>query len=81
LTATATWHKETFIVKKLIAAILFSALCGLSISSAVAQMPQNIRIGYPSISSRQAQLWIAKDEGIFRKYGLDVELRRNGAAL
>jgi NitT/TauT family transport system substrate-binding protein len=33
-----------------------------------------IRIGYPSISSRQAQLWVAKDEGIFRKYGLDVEL-------
>ena len=39
-----------------------------------AQAPQKIRIGYPSISSRQAQLWIAKDEGIFRKYGLDVEL-------
>jgi NitT/TauT family transport system substrate-binding protein len=43
-------------------------------SIAGAQAPQKIRIGYPSISSRQAQLWIAKDEGIFRKYGLDVEL-------
>ena len=43
-------------------------------SAAGAQAPQKIRIGYPSISSRQAQLWIAKDEGIFRKYGLDVEL-------
>lgn len=41
---------------------------------AQAQTPQKIRIGYPSISSRQAQLWIAKDEGIFRKHGLDVEL-------
>jgi ABC-type nitrate/sulfonate/bicarbonate transport system substrate-binding protein len=39
-----------------------------------AQSQQKIRIGYPSISSRQGQLWIAKDEGIFRKYGLDVEL-------
>ena len=39
-----------------------------------AQPLQKVRIGYPSISSRQAQLWVAKDEGIFRKYGLDVEL-------
>ena len=43
-------------------------------SVAEAQAPQKIRIGYPSISSRQAQLWIAKDEGMFRKHGLDVEL-------
>jgi ABC-type nitrate/sulfonate/bicarbonate transport system substrate-binding protein len=47
--------------------VLFSAVGS-------AQSPQKIRIGYPSISSRQGQLWIAKDEGIFRKYGLDVEL-------
>ena len=38
------------------------------------QTLQKIRIGYPSISSRQAQLWVAKDEGLFKKYGLDVEL-------
>jgi NitT/TauT family transport system substrate-binding protein len=43
-------------------------------TSAQAQPFRKVRIGYPSISSRQAQLWIAKDEGIFRKYGLDVEL-------
>jgi NitT/TauT family transport system substrate-binding protein len=55
----------------LISAVVVS---GLTIPSAFAQSLQKIRIGYPSISSRQAQLWIAKDEGIFRKYGLDVEL-------
>lgn len=43
-------------------------------SGAECQPLHKIRIGYPSISSRQAQLWVAKDEGIFRKYGLDVEL-------
>ncbi|HLN85485.1 MAG TPA: ABC transporter substrate-binding protein [Candidatus Limnocylindrales bacterium] len=43
-------------------------------TGASAQPLQKVRIGYPSISSRQAQLWVAKDEGIFRKYGLDVEL-------
>jgi len=44
------------------------------LAGAGAQPLQKIRIGYPSSSSRQAQLWLAKDEGLFRKYGLDVEL-------
>jgi NitT/TauT family transport system substrate-binding protein len=54
--------------------IVFALLQCVLRSAVGAQGPQKIRIGYPSISSRQAQLWIAKDEGIFRKYGLDVEL-------
>ena len=55
--------------------LVFTILVTLAMSSgAGAQTLQKIRVGYPSISSRQAQLWIAKDEGIFRKYGLDVEL-------
>jgi NitT/TauT family transport system substrate-binding protein len=61
-------------VKKLPTFILCLALCGIFDSIAEAQSPQTIRLGYPSISSRQAQLWIARDEGIFRKHGLDVEL-------
>jgi NitT/TauT family transport system substrate-binding protein len=44
------------------------------LANAESQPLHKIRIGYPSISSRQGQLWVAKDEGIFRKYGLDVEL-------
>src|SRR5712691_3409685 len=56
-----------------------TALLGALVSfflwqAAKAQPLAKIRIGYPSISSRQGQLWIAKDEGLFRKYGLDVEL-------
>jgi len=43
-------------------------------ASAEAQPLSRIRIGYPSVSSRQAQLWMAKEEGIFRKHGLEVEL-------
>src|SRR5262245_66662483 len=55
--------------------LLIAALLPLLIwASAGAQPLQKIRIGYPSISSRQGQLWIAKDEGLFRKHGLDVEL-------
>lgn len=69
-------HKETYNVKSFITFVAAFVLCGLAtpISRTDAQTPQKIRIGYPSISSRQAQLWIAKDAGIFRKHGLDVEL-------
>jgi len=55
--------------------IFIVALLQLTLCTDVqAQAIPKIRIGYPSISSRQAQLWVAKDEGIFRKHGLDVEL-------
>jgi len=57
---------------------LIIVVCGLLQltvwAGAQAQPLSKIRIGYPSISSRQAQLWVAKDEGIFRRHGLNVEL-------
>ena len=55
--------------------ILFAGVLSLWFCAGVHAQPRSkIRIGYPSVSSRQAQLWVAKDEGIFRKHGLDVEL-------
>ncbi len=60
---------------KILWAVLLSAVVQFSLwEGAQAQPLTKIRIGYPSISSRQAQLWVAKDEGLFRKYGLEVEL-------
>jgi ABC-type nitrate/sulfonate/bicarbonate transport system substrate-binding protein len=53
---------------------LMTLLYFAGLAVAEAQTPTKIRVGYPSISSRQAQLWVAKDEGIFRKYGIEVEL-------
>src|SRR5512135_1741063 len=38
-----------------------------------AQELKKIRIGYPSLSFRQSNVWVAKEEGLFKKYGLDVE--------
>jgi NitT/TauT family transport system substrate-binding protein len=38
-----------------------------------AQELKRIRIGYPSLSFRQSNVWVAKEMGLFRKYGLDVE--------
>jgi hypothetical protein len=54
--------------------VLSAALLQLFIWTSAGAQSQKIRVGYPSISSRQGQLWVAKDEGLFRKYGLDVEL-------
>jgi NitT/TauT family transport system substrate-binding protein len=36
--------------------------------------PSHLTISYPSISGAQAVLWIAKETGIFKKNGLDVDL-------
>ena len=34
---------------------------------------KKIRIGYPSLSFRQSNVWVAREMGLFKKYGLEVE--------
>jgi NitT/TauT family transport system substrate-binding protein len=46
---------------------------GLGSSFASAQPLKRIRIGYPSLSFRQSNVWVAKEMKLFDKYGLDVE--------
>ncbi|HSK29865.1 MAG TPA: ABC transporter substrate-binding protein [Candidatus Limnocylindria bacterium] len=48
-------------------------LAGLATSVAYAQALKKIRIGYPSLSFRQSNVWVAKEMGLFNKYGLEVE--------
>jgi NitT/TauT family transport system substrate-binding protein len=38
-----------------------------------AQSLKRIKIGYPSLSFRQSNVWVAKEMGLFNKYGLEVE--------
>lgn len=38
-----------------------------------AASPSHVRIAYSSISGNTLPLWVALDQGLFRKYGLDVE--------
>jgi len=40
---------------------------------ASAQTLKKIRIGYPSLSFRQSNVWVAEEVGLFNKYGLEVE--------
>src|SRR5688500_11710592 len=46
---------------------------GLGSSFVSAQSMKKIRIGYPSLSFRQSNVWVAKEMGLFNKYGLEVE--------
>lgn len=34
---------------------------------------KKIRIGYPSVSTTQSHIWVGQEQGLFRKYGLEVE--------
>ena len=53
--------------------ILFHALGDAADSPARVPM-QKVTIAYSSISGNMAPLWIAYEAGLFRKYGLDVQL-------
>src|SRR5918992_3803446 len=53
--------------------ILIVAVLSIGSSDASAQTLKKIRIGYPSLSFRQSNVWVAKEEGLFKKYGLEVE--------
>ncbi|HXG51368.1 MAG TPA: ABC transporter substrate-binding protein [candidate division Zixibacteria bacterium] len=55
-------------------ALLSGALVAiLAHAPAGAQALKKIRIGYPSLSFRQSNVWVAKEMGLFAKYGLEVE--------
>jgi ABC-type nitrate/sulfonate/bicarbonate transport system substrate-binding protein len=55
--------------------ILLTGFVLFSFGSSIvtAQTLKKIRIGYPSLSFRQSNVWVAKEAGLFNKYGLDVE--------
>ena len=40
---------------------------------AVAQELKKIRLGYPSLAFTQSHIWVAKEEGLYKKYGVDVD--------
>ena len=52
--------------------VVFLLLSGSAILEG--QEPKKIKIGYPAISYNQIHIWVAKDAGLFKKYGLDAEL-------
>src|ERR671914_4625 len=53
--------------------ILTALVLAAGATDANAQSVKKIRIGYPSLSFRQSNVWVAKEAGLFHKYGLEVE--------
>ncbi len=60
-------------LKGFILLTLFLFIPSTPTTSAVAQEIKTIRLGYPSLAFTQSHIWVAKEEGLFKKYGLDVD--------
>lgn len=56
--------------------LLFAAaLIGFSVSARAAELPtEKFRVAMGSVSTSQVNLWVPLDTGIFKKYGLDIDL-------
>jgi NitT/TauT family transport system substrate-binding protein len=65
-------------VKKIKSARYFLAVAGiwllLPLCAVESQELKRIKIGYPAIAYNQIHIWVAKEAGLFKKYGLDAEL-------
>jgi NitT/TauT family transport system substrate-binding protein len=71
--------RENFFLRLMIACFCAGSIAGVTSlgRAAEATAPQSLKkvvIGYSAISPSQAPAWIAHEAGIFRKYGLDVQL-------
>jgi len=61
-------------MKRVFVSFVLSVLYFLAQSTLVhAQNLKKIKIGYPSLSFRQSNVWVAREMGLFNKYGLEVE--------
>src|ERR1700752_4089064 len=55
------------------AALLALVLLLSPAASVVSQELKKISLGYPSLAFTQSHIWVAKEEGLFKKHGLDVD--------
>src|SRR3989338_5330015 len=53
--------------------VLVALSLALPLPLAHAQL-RRVLIGYSSFSSNQTPLWVAKEEGIYKHFGLDIDL-------
>ncbi len=55
-------------------AIVFLGVLALSATEVSAQEGRRLRAGYASLSGNITPLWAAREAGLFKKYGLDIDL-------
>ena len=66
--------RKVTIQKIAFAVIIFSALIALFLSSAFSQPLHKFHAGYAGVDVPQLPIWFAREAGIFRRNGLDVQL-------
>lgn len=55
-------------------ALIFALAVFLTLTTfAAAQEVRKIRLGYPSLAFTQSHIWVGKEEGLFKKNGVDVD--------
>ena len=62
------WYTSTKRKNLLAIAVLFG-LQSILTTPAIAQELKGVRFGYASLGFRQGHIWVAKDEGLFKKFG------------
>ncbi len=55
------------------ASLIFSSLFMVFLSAVAAAEPAKVLMAYGAISNNTEPLWIAREQGIYRKYGIDAE--------
>lgn len=53
--------------------ISFLLMVTVARSSLLAQELKKVTLGYPSLAFTQSHIWVAKEAGLFKKYGVDVD--------
>jgi len=53
--------------------VILIILTAVFFGHAEAQELKRITMGYPSLAFTQAHIWVGKEQGLFRKYGVDVD--------
>jgi NitT/TauT family transport system substrate-binding protein len=59
-----------FTGRVMVTAMLLSLTLSIGLD---AQEVKRITLGYPSLAFTQSHIWVAKEQGLFKKYGLDVD--------
>jgi len=60
--------------RDLFSVIVFLCACTLFAGPVPAQEGRRLRAGYASLSGNMVPYWAAKDAGLYKKYGLDIDL-------
>jgi NitT/TauT family transport system substrate-binding protein len=61
-------------LKVALLAISVAFLATFAVTSKAAEAPSKILLAHGAISNNVTPLWIAREQGLFKKYGLDVDL-------